>query len=218
MRTSVFRLSRVGDAARGGSALGQCSQSPCAIVLQLLFQILDGGKAFYVSQPLHPLDANPLAVQVTFEVEQVDLENAPPVVKRGPWPLVHHPANPTITPLDRYRVDAIGRQELSRRELVQIDGGYAEEPSPTFSLTDPPHNTIGPAQHSGGGSQITARDSTANPAAGDMLPTEVDRFHHVYLEPLGGPQPSEGLHVAAASATEAMIMPDHELAYGTAFE
>jgi hypothetical protein len=218
MRTSVFRLSSVGDAARGGSALGQCSQGLCAIVLQLLFQVLDRGKAFYVSQPLHPLDANPLAVQVTIKVKQVHLKKSTSVLKGGPRPLVHHPTHPPVTPFDGHCIDAIGREELSRRELVQINSGHAQEPSPTLSLTDPTHNPIGPAQHSRRGGQISARDSPANPAAGDMLPTKVHRLHYVHLEPLGGTQPAEGLYVAAASATETMIMPDHELAYGTTFE
>ena len=46
-----------------------------------------------------------------------------------------------------------------------------------------------------------------------MLAAEVHRIHHIDGEPEPVSQGSQGLHIATPAASEAMIVPDHELAH-----
>ena len=165
-----------------------------------------------VAQPLHPLDPHPLAVQVAVEVEQVRLEDAPAVLEGGLGPLVHHPAGPAAAPLDPHRVDPVGRQQLLRRHVGQVDRRDARSAARAARPGPPARSpgTAGRACRAARG-EVAAGHRPADPRAGDVLLADIHRRHHVHLEPALGAQPAQGLDVAAPAPAEAVVVPDHQL-------
>jgi hypothetical protein len=207
-------LSGVGDAAHGGLGSAEDGQCPATIVLQLLLQMLQRLEAFDISQAFDPLDTDPLAVQVALEVEEVGLEYAAPVLKRRSRPLVHHAPGVSAAPLDPHGIDAVGWEQLPRRQLAQVDGRHPELAPALLAPSYPAHHPVGAAEHSRGTGQIATGNRPAYPAAGDVLAAEVHRIYHVDGEAEPVSQGSQSVHIATPAASEAMIVPDHQLADG----
>ena len=134
----------------------------------------------------------------------------------GPWFIM--PLGAAAAPLDPHRVDAVGRQQLLRRHVGQVDRRHAEQPAAPLALHHPPAHLVRPAEHPGGGGQVAAGDGAPDPRAGDVLLADVHRLDHVHVEPALGAEAAQGLDVAAPAAAEAVIVPDHQLAHLAAVE
>src|SRR4051812_45163800 len=124
--------------------------------------MLDGVESFDVAQALHPFHAHPLTIEVAVEAEQVDLQNAPPILEGRPGSLIHHPTGTTTPPFDFDGVDAVRRQQLPRRHLAQVDGRDAQQASATFSLPYLADDAVGPTQHGPGASQVSPGNRAPN--------------------------------------------------------
>ena len=74
---------------------------------------------------------------------------APPVREGRLGPLVHHPAGAAAPPLDPHRVHAVGRQQLLRRHVGQVDRRHAEQAAAPLAVADLPAHLVRPAQHAG---------------------------------------------------------------------
>ena len=81
-----------------------------------------------VAKRRHPLDAHVAVVQIPLEPEEVDFEQAPAVPDGGPVPLVHHPAEASGGGLHHDGVDAVGGEELLRRNR-EVERRDADGPS-----------------------------------------------------------------------------------------
>ena len=103
-----------------------------------------------------------------------------PSCEGRPGPLVHHPAGAAAPPLDPHRVDPVGRQQLLRRHVGQVDRRDAEQPAAPLALAHPPAHLVRPAQHPRRGGEVAAGDGAADPRAGDVLLADVHRRHHVH--------------------------------------
>ena len=122
---------------RSGAAAASAVARRGAIPLQLRLQLLQRGEALHVAQPLHPLHPHPLAVQVAVEVEQVRFEGPPAVAERGPGPwFIIPPARPPA-PLHPDGVDPVGRQQLPRRDVGQVDRRDPDASGPALPRAPP---------------------------------------------------------------------------------
>ena len=142
----------------------------------------------------------------------------PPVLKGGLGALVHHPPGAAAAPLDPHRVHAVGRQQLLRRHVGQVDRRDADQPAPPLAVAHAPAHLVRPAQHAGRGGEVAAGDGPADPRAGDVLLADVHRVTTSTSKPALGAEAAEGLDVAAPPAAEAVIVPDHQLAHPAAVE
>src|SRR5918999_2634037 len=88
----------------------------------------------------------------------------------------------------------------------------------TLALTHPSHHPIRAPQHCPCGCQIPSGHGAADPAAGDVLSSQIHGIHHIDLESLHLTEAAEGIHVSTPPPAEAMIVPDDELAHPAAIE
>src|SRR5713101_3540827 len=207
--TGASRVRLGPGTAEDGGGLG-------AVALQLALQFIGGGEPAHIPEPLHPFQAHPLAVEIALEAEEVHLERAPAVTERGLTALVHHPAHPAAAPLHPDGVNPVGRQQLLRGDLAEIDRRHSEHSAPPLAGHHLPGDTIGPAEQASRRAEIAARHRPTDAPARDRLPAQVHRRHHVHRESELGPEASEGLDVAAPAAAEAMVIPEHQLPHAAA--
>jgi hypothetical protein len=139
--------------------------SPCPIARQLFLQLERRLEPPHIAQPFDPLESHPFSVQVAVEAEEVRLDRAPRISEGRLRPLIHHPAHSAAPPLDPDRVDAVGRKQLLRGQVAEVDGRHAQQAAPSLPFDHTTRHAVRPAEQPGRGTQIASGNGSPNPPA-----------------------------------------------------